>query len=160
MKTLAKEMEFLMGTKAARGGAGRSIMATERVEHPLTGFLGSVGKYVPKTPVTEGAARAALSWYYKTVTEVMNSPALLRFVLRGLEGGEAERFTARNMINAMLHGKGANRGGALGAGLGAAGTSMPGLEQREIDPAASGAQQMPSGGWQVPSPNQPWPGRR
>lgn len=134
MQLLAKEMDFLMGAKSAKGGAGRSIMATERVEHPWAALPGgkAVGKFIPGVDAT---GRAILGAYYKTMTELTTSPAFLKFVQRGLQGSEAERFTARNMLKAMVYGPGARRGGAMGAGTAAAVGATPADPQRQVDPA-------------------------
>lgn len=153
MKLLAKEMDFLMGTKAAKGGAGRSIMATERVEHPWAALPGgkAIGKFIPGV---DAAGRAILGSYYKMMTELTTSPAFLKFVQRGLQGDEASRFTVRNMLQAMMYGKGANRGGAIGAGVGASVGAAP-HDSMEFNPEALGAAQAPDGNWYLPDPQRP-----
>lgn len=156
MRTLAREMEFLMGTKAARTGAGRSIMATSQVEHPTSALplhqhLGIVGQGVfASGPI----GRYLLSSYYKMITWGATHPSFLRFVQRGLEGDEAGRFSAKNMVQAMLYGKGANRGGAIGAGVGTGQASVP-YESGAVDPQSLGATQAPDGHWYLPDPQRP-----
>ncbi len=106
--TLASEMEFLLGGKAATGGTGQSMMAQSRIEHPpvslghhrLTGFIG--GNVI---------GRAALGKYYKLVTETMNRPGLLRWIQKGVKGDEAAREMTRQQVQRLMQ-----KGGAIGAG--------------------------------------------
>ncbi len=106
--TLASEMEFLLGGKAATGGTGQSMMAQSRIEHPpvsighhrITGFIG--GNVV---------GRAALGKYYKLVTETMNRPGLLRWIQKGVKGDEAAREMTRQQVQRLMQ-----KGGAIGAG--------------------------------------------
>lgn len=150
MHLLAREMEFLLGAKSAKGGAGRSIMATETVEHPKGKLIGGIGKYLPNVPLVDAGARYVLGKYFQIVTDLTTSPAFLKFIQRGLQGNEADKVTARNMLRAMLYGKGANRGGALGAGtLSGTGATPTGNGREGVDPAQLGAQQAPNGFWQM-----------
>lgn len=110
MQTLAREMDFLMNTKAARSGAGKSIMATEKVEHPLSSIPG--GKLVGKIAIgSEPVARAALGNYYKLVTTLSSNLAFMRWVQKGLAGDEQ----ARQMVKQQVQ-KAMQVGGAMGAG--------------------------------------------
>lgn len=113
VKTLAKEMDFLLGTKALTSGArgtGASMMAVSRVEHPWGAIpLGkTVGKVVPGA---DAAGRGMLGKYYKFVTEMMNNLTFLRWVEKGLKGDEAAREMTRQQVQRW-----AQRGGAVGAG--------------------------------------------
>lgn len=111
MQTLAKEMAFLMDTRAARSqGAGSSMSAFAKVEHPITGIKGlrTVAKIIPGA---NPAARATLSKFYALVTKIMTSPALLRYVEKGLNGSPEQQAAVREILRAHLQ-----RGGAMGAG--------------------------------------------
>lgn len=111
MKTLAKEMDFLLETKAGRVGAGSSIMATEAVEHPWARVGGKLGKFLPKVPGMDFAGRALLTKYYGFITELSSNPAFLRWIDKGLNGDEQARQMTKQAIQRHIQ-----KGGALGAG--------------------------------------------
>lgn len=113
VKTLAKEMDFLLSTKALTSGArgtGASMMAVSRVEHPWGAIpLGkTAGKLIPGA---DAGGRAMLGKYYKTVTEMMNNLTFLRWVEKGLKGDDAAREMTRQQVQRWTQ-----RGGAVGAG--------------------------------------------
>lgn len=113
LKTVAKEMDFLMDTRAnARGDMAGGMSAMAKVEHPIGGrVLGSVTKYIPGLNPT---ARAARGKFYSTITNLMTSPATLRWIEKGLTSGSPEEKEAvRKVLSAVLQ-----KGGAMGAGAG------------------------------------------
>lgn len=112
LQLLAKEMDFLTSSKAMATGAGKSIMATERVEHPWSSIpLGrGVGKIVPGV---DAGGRFMLGKYYKFVTDLSNNLTLLRWIEKGLKGNEAAREMVRKEVQRAMQ-----VGGAVGAGLG------------------------------------------
>lgn len=113
MRVLAKDMDFLMATKSVRQ-AGKSIAATEHVEHPL----GALPKWV-SAPIKIGTlglaepiARTVLAGYFKMVRNIFNSPALMRFVEKGLKGDDKAREMVRELVQRRMA-----IGGPVGAGL-------------------------------------------
>jgi len=118
MRQLAKEMDFLLSSKAGKDTA-KSMAAVSKVEHPWGSIpLGKAfGKIVPGA---DAAGRAMLGKYYKMITELTNSPSLMRFVQRGLKGDEQGRQIARQAVQAWMR-----RGGAVGAGVGEAEFQAP-----------------------------------
>jgi hypothetical protein len=124
MRTLAKEMDFLLDTRAGKGtAAGMAAMA--KVEHPWgAGFLGKgVGTAAKLVPGSTFAMRTALGKYYATIRKVMTSPALLRWLEKGLNGSPEDREAVRATISAVLQ-----KGGAVGAGAGEAAVQGTGPE--------------------------------
>jgi hypothetical protein len=123
MQTLAKEMEFLTASKAMRGGdrgAGLSMSAVSKVEHPWSHILGRGGGIskllTAPTKVIPGAdfaGRALLTKYYALITKLATSPAMLRWLERGLSGSPEEKAMVRAAISKVLQ-----RDGAVGAGAG------------------------------------------
>lgn len=111
MKLLVKEMDFLMSSKNAHGTA-QSMSAMAKVEHPWSSVLGKGGEFLPKIPVAEPLARAALGKYYAFVTKIVNSPTLMRFVQKGLKGDPQGREMTRQAVQNWMR-----RGGAVGAGV-------------------------------------------
>ena len=105
MRTLAKEMDLLMGAKNASGETGKSMMATSMVEHPVghvTG-LGKLAGPVKLIPGGNAAARAVLGAYYQLVRELSTSPSTLRWLEKGLGSRDpAEKAAARRAISAAL----------------------------------------------------------
>lgn len=129
-KTLAKEMPFLL-ENINKGGAGSSMSAFSKVEHPasraalvaggayLGGPVGALaGAMVP--PI----ARVALGSYYAMMRKLMTSPALLRWLEKGLNGSPADREAVRQSISKVLQ-----KGGAVGAGVGEAAVQGSGPSQ-------------------------------
>ena len=112
LETLAKEMDFLLGTRALGGGgreAGTSMMAVSRVEHPAGS--GMFGKTVGKIPGVDPALRFALGKYYKLATDLTSNLSFLRFVEKGLKGDTAAREQVRQLVQRRMQ-----QGGAIGAG--------------------------------------------
>jgi hypothetical protein len=83
-----------------------------KVEHPWSSVLGKGGEFLPKIPVAEPLARAALGKYYAFVTKIVNSPTLMRFVQKGLKGDPQGREMTRQAVQNWMR-----RGGAVGAGV-------------------------------------------
>ena len=128
MQTLAKEMEFLMDTRAFKSpGAGSSMSAFAKVEHPmalgggaLLGFHlgGPVGAVVGAgtAAVAHAGARAVLGKFFALVTQLATSPTTLRWIEKGLTTGTPEEQAAiRNILQKHLQ-----KGAAMGAGAGEA----------------------------------------
>ncbi len=125
MQTLAKEMDFLLDTRAGKGTA-QGMAAMAKVEHPWgSGIPGKlVGTAAKLIPGSDAAARASLGAYYKTVRQIMTSPALLRWLEKGLNGSKADREQVRQSVQAVLQ-----KGGAVGAGAGEAAVQGSGPPQ-------------------------------
>lgn len=117
LQALAKDMDFLAGTKLMRGAdtMGGSMMAVSKVEHPPIGSVRGLAKRVPLLgAVSEFGARAVLTKYYALVSKLTaQSPATLSFMLKGLQGTPEQRLATKAAIDAVLQ-----RGGAVGAGAG------------------------------------------
>ncbi len=113
MRTLAKEMDFLMGT---RGGMASNmaggLAAMSKVEHPWSSIpLGkAAGKLIPGF---DAAGRFMLGKYFKFVTNIANSPAFLRWIEKGLKGDDKARDMVREVVQQRM-----KIGGAVGAGGG------------------------------------------
>jgi hypothetical protein len=124
-RTLAKEMDFLLDTRAGSRGTAQGMSAMAKVEHPWgSGLLGkAVGAGAKLVPGSSAAARSALGTYYATMRKLMTSPALLRWLERGLNGSPADREAVRQSIAAVLQ-----KGGAVGAGAGEAAVQGAGPE--------------------------------
>lgn len=146
MQTLAKEMDFLLGTKGVQG-TGKSIAATERVEHPWASIPGgrAVGKLIPGWDAT---GRYMLGSYYKMITELSSNLTLMKWVLKGLKGDEAAREMSQQAVQRAMQ-----RGGAVGAGVGE--SQYQTHNGREFDPSSIGAQQAPDGQWYMSDPERP-----
>lgn len=122
-QTLAREMDFLMENQGLGKQTANSMSAMSKVENPwgtlgqsksfggaaLKGFFGSI-------PGSSAVARSALGAYYGAMRKLMTSPALLRWLEKGLNGSPADREAVRQSISKVLQ-----KGGAAGAGLGEAG---------------------------------------
>ena len=114
MRTLAKEMDFLMDTKAFKSqGAGSSMSAFSKVEHPLAGRLGTFVDPFKLVPGANPTARAALGSFYSLIRRFSTSPSFLRFVERGLKGNEQERAAVKQIVQRAMR-----RGHAIGTGVG------------------------------------------
>jgi hypothetical protein len=124
MKTLAKDMDFLMARKK---NVGTSMISGGKVEHPLSSLpriLGTdTGKILNVATLGLGdpAARAALSAYYKLVRNGVNNPAFLRWLEKGLKGDDGARETVRDAVRHALSEpdvqKRSGKAGATGAGI-------------------------------------------
>jgi hypothetical protein len=111
MKTLVKEMD-LLSQRGVRDTA-KSMAAQSHVERPWTELpLGHsrMTKIIGATAV----GRSLLGKYFATVTELANSPALLRYIEKGLKGDERARAMSREALKRL-----SERGGHIG-GAGAA----------------------------------------
>lgn len=118
MRTLAKDMDFLMGrSELAHGMAGLSAIA--KVEHPFGGLPAgkTIGKVLNIATLGLGApiARGTLGAFYKFVREGVNNPAFLRWVEKGLKGDDAARQLVKQTVQRRMQ-----LGGAAGAGAGEA----------------------------------------
>ena len=113
MRELAKNMDFLMHARPA--GAGVSMAATAKVEHPF-GFLPG-GKAAGKALniVTLGfgepVARGLIGGYFKMIRNFVNKPGFLRWMEKGLQGDERAREMVKAEIQRIMQ-----KGGAVGAG--------------------------------------------
>jgi hypothetical protein len=116
-KTLAKEMDFLLDTRSGSRGTAQGMAAMAKVEHPWgTGIGGKIiGTAAKAVPGSSAVARSALGSYYGAMRKLMTSPALLRYLERGLNGSKEDREAVRATISAVLQ-----KGGAVGAGAGEA----------------------------------------
>ena len=125
-KTLAKEMDFLLDTRSGSRGTAQGMAAMAKVEHPWgTGIGGKlVGGAMKVVPGSSAAARSALGAYYGAMRKLMTSPALLRYLERGLSGSKEDREAVRATISAVLQ-----KGGAVGAGAGEAAVQGSGPPQ-------------------------------
>jgi hypothetical protein len=126
MRVLAREMDFLLDTRAGSRGTAQGMAAMAKVEHPWgTGIGGkAVGTAAKVIPGSSAGARAALGAYYGTVRKIMTSPALLRWLEKGLTGSKQDREAVRASISAVLQ-----KGGAVGAGAGEAAVQGSGPQQ-------------------------------
>jgi hypothetical protein len=100
MQTLAKNMDFLLGSKAARADAGSSIAAQSRVLNPwgsITG-LGKFAKPLKVIPGVETAGRFILTQYYKILSDVASSPATMQWLAKGLNGSPVDREAVKAAI--------------------------------------------------------------
>jgi hypothetical protein len=120
MKTLAKEMDFLMGTRGSMGTSmAGGLAAMAKVEHPWSSIpLGkAAGKIVPGL---DPLGRYLLGKYFKFVTNVANNPAFLRWIEKGLKGDDQAREMVREVVQQRM-----KIGGAMGAGVGESQYSTP-----------------------------------
>ena len=109
MRQLAKDMDFLMSSRGAKDTA-KSMAAVAKVEHPFGSVPGGrlMGKLLPGS---EPLARATLASFYKMVRNLMNNPAFLRWIEKGLKGNEQARQMVKETVARQ-----ANIGGAIGSG--------------------------------------------
>jgi hypothetical protein len=119
MIQLAKEADLLFGSKAFRDTA-KSMMAQSAVEHPWSRVAGKGGEFLPKIPLGDAAARAAIGSYYKMVTHLSSNLPLMKFVMKGLKGDPQGREMARQAVQNWMQ-----KGGAVGAGVGQAEFQAP-----------------------------------
>jgi hypothetical protein len=109
MKTLAKEMDFLMSSRGVKTTA-TSMAAVSKVEHPWASIPG--GKLAGKVlPGFDAGGRAMLGAYYKMVRNLSNNTALLRWIERGLKGDPVARERSRLQVERAMQ-----MGGTVGAG--------------------------------------------
>ena len=129
MRELADEMSWLMNTKAAKG-AGVSIAAQERVEHPWSALLGAGAKYVPKLiPGVDAVGRYMLASYYGAVRSLMSKQWLLEFLQKGVGSMDpAVRAATRDAMRAEIS-KASAVAGATGAGAAQMMYQTPGMEE-------------------------------
>jgi hypothetical protein len=119
-RTLAKEMDFLLDTRSGSRGTAQGMAAMAKVEHPWGSLASSRNPLslalkgtASMVPGSSAAARATLGAYYGFMRKMMTSPALLRWLEKGLNGSPADREQVRQTISAVLQ-----KGGAVGAGAG------------------------------------------
>jgi hypothetical protein len=119
-QTLAKEMDFLMGSRGANRGAGSSMSAFAKVENPWSNIVGRGGKVAQfvtapaeKFPGFAAGGASLLGGYYKLMRRFSTSPSLFRWVEKGLAGTPEERKVIKGYIDKVLQ-----RGSAVGAGVG------------------------------------------
>lgn len=116
MKTLAKEMDFLLAGRGTRDTA-KSMAAQSRINNPWGHMLageGTVAKIVGTPFRLAGGnplGRFFLGKYYKFVTEIANKPAFLRWLQKGLDGDEQARAMVKAEVQRRM-----KIGGAVGAG--------------------------------------------
>jgi len=113
MRTLAKDMDFLMGTRGSMGQSmAGGLAAMSKVEHPWSSIpLGkAAGKLIPGF---DAAGRFMLGKYFKFVTELANNPSFLRWIEKGLKGDDQAREMVRDIVQRRM-----KIGGAVGAGIG------------------------------------------
>lgn len=120
VQALAKDMEFLMGTKALdQSGAGSSIAAQQRVLNPWGAIsgLGPLAKPLKVIPGVDTIGRKILTDYYKLLSTASTNPAFLRWVAKGLESGPEAREMVRETVQRTL-GIGAGAGQMMYQGSG------------------------------------------
>lgn len=120
MQTLAKEMDFLMSSKAGQDTA-KSMAAVSKVEHPWSSILGRGAGFVPGVVRFDPLGRAILTKYYAFWQKLTSNPAFLRWLEKGLKGDNVARETARQAAQKYMQG-----GGAMGAGTAEAGFQATG----------------------------------
>jgi hypothetical protein len=118
MRTLAKEMDFLMSSRAAQDTA-KSMAAVSKVEHPWTSILGRGASFIPGPLRLDPVGRAILTKYYAMWQKLTSNPAFLRWLEKGLKGDDSARETARQAVQKMM-----GTGGAAGAATGEAAYQM------------------------------------
>lgn len=130
-RTLAKEMDFLLDTRSGSRGTAQGMAAMAKVEHPWGSMASSRNPValaakgtLSVIPGSSAAARATLGAYYGFMRKMMTSPALLRWLEKGLNGSPADREAVRQSISAVLQ-----KGGAVGAGGGEAAVQESGPPQ-------------------------------
>jgi hypothetical protein len=129
-RTLAKEMDFLLDTRSGSRGTAQGMAAMAKVEHPWGSLASSRNPLslalkgtASMIPGSSAVARATLGAYYGAMRKLMTSPALLRWLEKGLNGSTADREAVRQSISAVLQ-----KGGAVGAGAGEAAVQEAGPE--------------------------------
>jgi len=108
LQTLAKNMDFLLETRAGSKGTAKSMSAMSKVEHPLSQFV--EGDPITKAIITP-AMRMPLGAYYAFVRKLVTSPSTLRWLAKGLKGTQEQREIARDLLLRSM-----SRGGSIGAG--------------------------------------------
>lgn len=153
MHMLAKEMDFLMSSRAAQDTA-KSMAAVSKVEHPWASIMGRGGivaqVLTAPTKIIPGAdavGRSILGGYYGAVRKLSTNPAFLRWVEKGLKGNEVSKQAVRDQLQAMM--KEGQGGAAAGEG------AYQGRNADDFDPASIGAQQAPDGHWYLPPGSDP-----
>lgn len=111
MLTLAKEMDFLMASKATDSGAGLSMAATAKVEHPWSSIAGKGSNFIPGVIRADPVGRSILEKYFAMWQKVTSSPAFLRWLEKGLKGDDNARQIVREKVQQLM-----DKGGTVGAG--------------------------------------------
>lgn len=123
MQLLAKEMDFLMETRAAQG-TGASISAQTKVESPVGGRL--ISGTLKIIPGVNALGRAARGKYYSMVNDLISSPSTLRWIEKGLKGNAEQREAVRRVVQRAMQ-----KGSAAGAGAGESLNQTPNFELKE-----------------------------
>lgn len=106
---IGREMEFLFPAELA--DVGSSLAGASRVLNP-TGYVPG-GRALRSLPVGGNfLARYGLGWAYTTAEWALSHPRLALFIEKGLSGSEAERQTAKEVLQAsyekwLMRGRGA-----------------------------------------------------
>jgi hypothetical protein len=150
MQTLAKEMDFLMSSKGADAGAGLSMSAVSKVEHPWATILGGGGSLAKTLTAPlkifpgDLAGRTILEKYYGMVTKLSNNIAFMKWVQKGLNGDSTAREVVKEAVQRAM-----KVGGAAGAAIGES-QYQAGSEGLPPQGAPPAPQQNPAGGNQIP----------
>lgn len=110
MQVLAKEMEFLAGSKGIRD-FGQSLQGATKVASPGSSVPGGVSLGKATFGASNVMIRPALTAYYKFVTEFWNDIPRMKWILKGLQGDDAAREMVRQQVQRSMQ-----VGGAVGAG--------------------------------------------
>ena len=120
MQDLAKEMDFLLGTRGGMKGTAQGMSAMAKVENPWSHIVGHGGDImkvvtapIEKIPGGGAIGRYILGKYFSLVTQLATSPATMRWIEKGLNGTPEEKAVVRAALMRSLQ-----RGGAVGAGVG------------------------------------------
>lgn len=119
---LAKEMDFLLDTRAGNRGTAQGMSAMAKVENPwshIAGRGGLLGRTLgDASKIIPGSGAAGRSWlgaYYKLMRNASNNVSFMRWIQKGLQGPPESKEAARAMLQSWMQ-----RGGAIGAGAGEA----------------------------------------
>jgi len=138
MQTLAREMDFLLKTKSgSRMGAGPSMAATSKVEHPWSSVVGKGGEYLPKLPFADAVGRFVIGSYLKLVTTLFNYLPAMRWLEKGLNGNAEAKAATRQELQRLMQ-----KGGIIGAAVGESAFQTPNEQLIQNPP---NARQAPNG---------------
>lgn len=97
LKTLGKEMEFLMPEGHLASDLGGSLQAQAAIQKPANRMpLPASIKIAQNVPLVGNAYVAALSKYYAWLSDKSMGPTFLNWLAKGLHGDEAARQMARD----------------------------------------------------------------
>jgi len=143
---LAKEMAFLLSSRHAAQGTGKSIMATTTVEHPWGAHMPIDTGHAKMRKIVGSNAlgRAILTKYFKFVTEMSNNLPLMQYIQKAFKSEDPQRIAvAREIIERRLR-----EGGAIGAAYGEVAFQEPLPNKHHIRKA-------PDGRHYIPDPDRP-----